>query len=73
MWLRLNIDLRSFCVAELRSFDINPPVARSRLLADLGANMLSLSVTVGPDEQGFTVSGLIADVLCDWHLILPRH
>lgn len=68
IWYNANADtdLRSFCVAESGSLDLNPSIAILGLVADLTANVLSLSITIGPDKQCLAVSGLISNIFCNW-------
>jgi len=63
-------DSRSLCVAEFGSFHLNPRIPRPRLVSDLGTDVFALSITIRPDKQCLAVSGLVANVLCNWQLIL---
>lgn len=62
--------LRSFCIAEYRSLDLNATFAFPSSLPYLGTDVLTFSVTVGPDEQSLAVLGLLSDISCDWLLVL---
>ena len=44
--------LRSLDVAEPGTFHFDPAVALLRGIANLPSNMLALSVTIGPDNEG---------------------
>lgn len=67
------VDLRSFCIAELGSFDLNASVPRLGLIADLGSDVLSLSIAIGPDKQRLAVPGLVPNVLCNRQFVLQEH
>ena len=58
--------LRAFCVAELGSLNLDPSISCFCLITDLRTNMLTFSITVGPNEQGFRVLGLVPDVIRNW-------
>ena len=62
--------LRSFCVTELGSFDLNPIITTLSLFPHFCANMLPFSITVGPDEQSLGVFGLVSNVFCNWQFVL---
>lgn len=61
---------RSLCIAELGSLDLDPCVPTFGLIADFTTNVLSFTITIGPDEQGLAVFGLIPNIFCNWQLVL---
>jgi len=63
-------DSHSLNIAEPRALDLQPVIAFQGFIPDLGPDMLSLSITIGPDEQSLGTSGLIFDVRSNFTLIL---
>lgn len=64
------LDLRSLSIAKLRALDFDTRVPGLGLIPDFSADMLPLAITVGPDEQGLAVSGLVPDILRYWQFVL---
>jgi hypothetical protein len=61
---------RSLGIAEPGSFDLDACISTFGLIANFATNVLSFTITIGPDEQSFAVPGLISNVLCNWQLVL---
>lgn len=61
-----------FSVAELGSLDDDAGVAFEGLIAYFGANVLSFSVAISPNEQDLCVLGLLGDIFGDGFLVLRK-
>jgi hypothetical protein len=59
-------------VAESGSFDLNARIAFAGNVSDLGADVFTFSVTVGPDEKDVAVSSLLLDVFRNSLFVLVR-
>ncbi len=70
--LRFDGAIRSLDVAESCSLDFEATVRLYGNVSDLGADVLSFSVAVGPYKQSSRTSGLSLDVLSDDFLVLAR-
>jgi hypothetical protein len=57
--------IRSLRVAKLSPFDFKSCVSFKSCLPHLRANILSFTITVGPDEKRFCVPSLIRNVVGD--------
>jgi hypothetical protein len=62
--------LRSLHIAEPSPFDLDVTIAFPRRIADLTADMLTLSITVGPDDERTDTSRQVFDVLGDVLVVL---
>ena len=65
-------DLRSLNIAEPRSLDLDSSIAFPGCLANLTADMLTLSITVGPYEECSCIFSLVFNVLGYDFLVLGK-
>lgn len=57
-------------VAELGSLNDDARIAFQGLVPYFGANVLTFSITISPDEQNLRIFGLLSDVICDRLFVL---
>ncbi len=70
LYTDLGNSLRSLDVAEPSTFHFDPVVALLGGIANLPSDMLALSVTIGPDDEGAGRPRFRLDVLGDGLLVL---
>jgi hypothetical protein len=61
---------RALGIAEPGAFDGNSGIALSRLFSNFGADVLTFSVAIGPNEQDTGIARLLLDVVGYWFAFL---
>lgn len=59
----MRIDLRSFDIAELGPLHLDPGLSLAGRCDNLVADVLTLSITIRPDDEELAVPGLLCDVV----------
>jgi hypothetical protein len=54
--------VRSFCIAEFSTFNLNIRIPLNSLVANFGSNMFTFAVTIRPNEQGPRVARLFLNI-----------